>query len=205
MITRPEIKDGLIVERADLEKVLQITSSTKDKRGFATSLTFEDGWLTVAGRNSIARAPASGVWPLTIIVRYSWARRLSRNLPPGDPVILRVEDGRLFVNRYSEPCRWTTEIDPPDPSVRKMNDERSRILKAASALEPFLVDQEDLRSAVAVARQRGPASWEQCEATMISAVAKAWAALAPLGVETSDLRPLIDTAVRTAWVKKKGK
>jgi len=33
---------------------------------------------------------------------------------------------------------------------------------------------------------------------MIATVAKAWIVLAPLGVETSDLRSLIDNAVRNA-------
>jgi len=34
---------------------------------------------------------------------------------------------------------------------------------------------------------------------MIAIVAKAWVVLAPLGVETADLRQLVNTAVRNAW------
>ena len=34
---------------------------------------------------------------------------------------------------------------------------------------------------------------------MISIVAKAWVLLAPLGVETADIRRLIEKAVRNAW------
>ena len=34
---------------------------------------------------------------------------------------------------------------------------------------------------------------------MIATVAKAWALLAPLGIETSDLRSLIDNAVRNGF------
>jgi hypothetical protein len=34
---------------------------------------------------------------------------------------------------------------------------------------------------------------------MISAVARAWEHLAPLGVETAELKKLIDDAVRGAW------
>jgi hypothetical protein len=37
---------------------------------------------------------------------------------------------------------------------------------------------------------------------MIATVAKAWIVLAPLGVETSDLRSLIDNAVRNAFTGK---
>jgi hypothetical protein len=34
---------------------------------------------------------------------------------------------------------------------------------------------------------------------MISIVAKAWVLLAPLGIETPDLRRLVELAVRNAW------
>ena len=34
---------------------------------------------------------------------------------------------------------------------------------------------------------------------MIAIVAKAWMLLAPLGIETADIRRLVDKAVRNAW------
>jgi hypothetical protein len=34
---------------------------------------------------------------------------------------------------------------------------------------------------------------------MIAMIAKAWMLLAPLGVETADLRRLVNDAVRNAW------
>ena len=71
---------------------------------------------------------------------------------------------------------------------------------AATVLRPFLIV-----SLAETARQLGPASWQEGEETMITAVSKAWAILAPLGVETSDLRSLMDRAVRTAWKTKKDK
>jgi hypothetical protein len=174
------------------------------RRVAGASLRFDDGWLFVAAGSAVAKAPAQGVWPLTIIVGSSWVWRLARSLPPGDPVLLHVENGRLYANKFSEPCKWSTEENPLDPSLGEVDDE-SRIFEAATVLKPFLVSREDIQSLVKTARSRGPATWLESEETMISAVSKAWALLAPLGVETSDLRRLADGAVRNAWKAQKDK
>jgi len=48
-------------------------------------------------------------------------------------------------------------------------------------------------------RARGTASWCVEEKKMMAIVAKAWLLLASLGVETSDIRRLVDSAIRHAW------
>jgi hypothetical protein len=113
-------------------------------------------------------------------------------------VLLRVENGRLYASKYSEPCKWSTEENPLDTSLGTFSEEQ-RIFEAATVLKPFLVGKGDIQSLVYTARNRGPATWLESEETMISAVSRAWALLAPLGVETSDLRNLVDGAVRNAW------
>lgn len=204
MTNPPVPKDGLIVGRAALAQALRIVSGEMGRRVSGASLRFEDGWLFVAAGRAVAKVPAQGFWPVTIIVGSSWVRRLGKSLPPGDPVYLHVENGRLYANKYSEPCKWTTVEDPLLPSLGGVTEGR-RILEAATALKPFLVSREDLHSLVELARNRGPATWREEDEAMISAVSKAWALLAPLGVETSDLRGLIDGAVRNAWKAKSGK
>jgi hypothetical protein len=200
MIVPSEIKDGLSVAREDLAEALGIVYSMMGRRASGVSLRFDDGWLYIATGKTAAKARANGVWPLTIIVASSWVRRLARSLPPGDPVSLHVEDGRLYANKYSVPCQWTMEEDPLSPSLVEMEDVRDLIARAGTILKPFRVRKEDLRLAVEMAGARGPASWQRKEKKMIVAVAKAWAVLAQLGVETSDLRSLVDNAVRTAWM-----
>jgi len=192
------------LSRAELAEALGIVAQLMGRRATGASLRFEDGWLFVAAGSAVAQAPAQGSWPLTIIVGPSWVRRLAKSLPPGDPVLLRVENGRLHVNKYSEPCGWTTVKDPLDPSLGKVTEAR-RISEAATVLKPFLVGREDIQTLVELARKCGPAKWVESEETMISAVSKAWALLAPLGIETSDLRSLVDGAVRNAWKAQKGK
>ena len=58
---------------------------------------------------------------------------------------------------------------------------------------------KDLEQLVAEARAKGSASWSIEEKRMASIVAKAWVLLAPLGIETTDIRRLVNKAVRNAW------
>jgi hypothetical protein len=204
-MTNPTVPtDGVIVERKDMAEALGIVSRQMGRRISGATIRFEDGWLWVAAGNAAAKAPGQGYWPHSIIVGPAWVRRLAKSLPPGNPVFLRVENGRLYANKYSEPCRWTTANFPILPSLGGL-DENRRILEAATALKGFLVDKDDLQSLTEMARKRGPTAWREDEQTMISAVGAAWALLAPLGVETADLRDLIDGAVRNAWKPKKEK
>jgi hypothetical protein len=78
-------------------------------------------------------------------------------------------------------------------------DEERLILDAACILKPLRIDREALESLVVEARARGPAQWRPEEKKMIARVARVWEILAPLGVETSDIRRLVDKAVRNAW------
>ena len=204
MLNPPVPTDGLIVARAELAEALGIVAQLMGRRATGASLRFEDGWLFVAAGSAVAQARARGSWPLTIIVGPSWVRRLAKSLPPGDPVLLRVENGRLYANKYSEPCGWSTAKDPLDPSLGKVTEAR-RISEAASVLKPFLIGREEIEALVKMARKRGPLTWLESEETMISAVSRAWAHLAPLGIETSDLRSLVDGAVRNAWKTQKDK
>ena len=200
MIPHSDMPDGLEVSRADLAHAVGIVAGLMRKRPSSASLWFEDGSLNIASGSAIASAPARGTWPLTIIVGASWVRRLAKSIPAGDPVRLHVDasEGRLYANRYSEPCTLTLMPQPIDPKIPQP-DERRLILEAARILKPLLITKSDLDALVSEARDQGTVSWFEEEKKMITIVAKAWVLLAPLGVETSDIRQLVDKAVRDAW------
>jgi len=198
MIPPSDPTDGLDVARADLAQAVRIVAGEMGKRVSGASLRFEEGWLYIEAGNAVAKAPARGVWPVTIIVGALWVRRLARSIPTGDPVRLHVDDGRLYANRYSEPCTWTPVDIPLRPKPPVVN-EKQRILEAAKILKPLAVRQEDLETLVAEARARRTALCRPEEKKMIVLIARAWEMLAPLGVETADIRRLVDKAVRTAW------
>jgi hypothetical protein len=186
---------ALEVARADLLPAVEIVAGLMGKQPSGVSLQFEDGWLWIESGAGIAKIPARGTWPLTIIVGRSWVRRLAKSMPAGDPVRLRVEEGRLYANRYSEPCTRTAVKQPINPKGPQLD----KILDAARILKPLLISKWDLAALVVEARARGTVSWSVEEKKMIAIVAKAWVLLAPLGVETSDIRRLVDNAVRNAW------
>ena len=189
---------GLEVSRADLAQALKIVARAICKRPGDASFRFEDGCLSIEADNTVADAPARGTWPLPIFVGASWVRRLARRMPAGDPVHLRVDAGRLYANRYSEPCAWTPR-EQPAPTEPPTIDENLSILEAARILKPLRIRRSHLEELVSEARARGTASWSGEEKRMIATVAKAWVLLAPTGVETSDMRRLVDKAVRNAW------
>ena len=198
MMPRAALPGGLEVSRADLTHAVEIVAGLMGKRASGASLRFDDGWLFIEAGGGLAKAPARGTWPFTIIVGASWVRRLAKSMPAGDPVHLRVDHGRIYVNRYSEPCAWTPADYALNPEVHKV-DEKQRILEAARILKPLLINRSDLEELVSEARAKGTASWSAEEKKMIAIVAKAWELLAPLGVETPDIRRLVDRAVRNAW------
>lgn len=189
---------GLEVSRADLAQALKIVARAIRERPGDASFRFEDGCLSVDAYNTVADAPARGTWPLPIFVGTSWVSRLAKRLPAGDPVHLRVDAGRLYANRYSEPCAWIPVDRPLKPELPEV-DEKRLILEAARILKPLFITQKDLEALVVESRTRGPASWRAEEKKMVALVSKAWEMLAPLGVETADIRRLADKAVRNAW------
>lgn len=185
----------LEVARADLLHAIEIVAGLMGKQSSGVSLQLEDGWLWIESGAGIAKTPARGTWPQTIIAGRSWVRRLAKNMPAGDPVRLLVEEGRLYANRYSEPCTRTAVKQPINPKAPHAD----TILEAARILNPLLITKWDLAALVVEAGARGTPSWSEEDKKMLAIIAKAWVLLAPLGVETADIRRLVDQAVRNAW------
>jgi hypothetical protein len=188
----------LEVSRADLAQTLKIVARAIGKGTGDASFRFENGSLSVEAANTVAETAARGTWPLPIFAGLSWVRRLAKRMPAGNPIHLRVEAGRLYANRYSEPCAWTPRQQPAaaePPSI----DEDLLITEAARILKPLRVRRSQLEKLISDAHTRGAAAWSAEEKKMIAIVAKAWVVLAPLGVETTDLHQLVNNAVRNAW------
>ena len=198
MMPPSDLRYGLEVARADLVQALKIVVRAISKRGGDASFRFEDGCLSIEANNTVADTPARGTWPLPVFVGVSWIRRLAKRMPAGDPIRLRVDARRLYANRYSEPCAWTPR-EQPAPAEPPTVDEDLAILEAARILEPLRIRRSHLEELVSEVRARGTASWSGEEKKLIAITAKAWVLLAPLGVETSDIRRLVDKAVRNAW------
>ena len=189
---------SLSVGRADLTHALKIVARGIGRYAGEANLRFENGLLSVEAHGTVASAPASGVWPIPIFVQASWVRRLSRRMPPGDPLRLEIKEDRIYLERYSEPCALTPKAIPANPDLPQI-DQKGLIEEAAKVLKPLLIKRSDLEELVAEARAKGAVPWSIDEKRMTSIIAKAWVLLAPLGVDTTDIRRLVDKAVRNAW------
>lgn len=189
---------SLAIGRAELTHALKIVTRRIGKYAGEASLRFENGLLSVEAHGTVASAPASGAWPNPIFVQASWVRRLARRMPPGDPLRLEIKEDRICLERYSEPCAMTPTVIPGNPDLPQI-DETRLIEEAAKVLKPLLIKRSDLEKLVAEAQAKGASSWSADDKKMTSIVAKAWVLLAPLGIETTDIRRLVDKAVRNAW------
>jgi len=78
MIPHSDMPDGLEVSRADLLHAVEIVAGLMGKQPSGVSLQFEYGWLWIESGAGIAKTPARGTWPLTIIVGRSNSRAFPR-------------------------------------------------------------------------------------------------------------------------------
>ena len=195
----------LDVSRGDLAQALKIVARAIGTHPGYASFRFKDGCLSIEANNTAADAPARGTWPLPIFVSTWWVRRLARRLPAGDPIHLRVDAGRLYANRYSEPCGWTPR-EQAAPTEQSTIDENLLISEAAWILKPLRIERPAVQRLVSEALARGTSSWSRGivawseeERKMGTIIEKAWMKLAPFGVGMPDIHRLVDKTIRDAW------
>ena len=188
----------LHLSRVDFAQALKTAAQVIGKFPGHVGLRFDAGCLTIEAGGTVAIAPARGFWPTPIFVGASWVRRMGKRLPPGDPIHLRVEAGRLYLNRYSEACSLTAAEHIVSNELSEA-DEAELIAEAARILKSLRISPDALQELVSKTYVNGPISPSVEEKKMLSLIAKAWILLAPFGVGTDDLRQLVDNAVRNAW------
>ena len=189
----------LEVGRTGLIQALKIVAQVIKKTARHIGLTLEDGCLCIDASETTAKVPASGVWPSQIFVGASWVRLLAKKMPPGDPLVIRVEGERIYLGRYSERCAFTASEPNLIPALPQVDESRI-IADAARILKPLHIKTSDLEELVSKTRAKGSeVHWTSEEKRMIPIVARAWVLLAPLGIETPDIHRLVQKAVRNAW------
>jgi hypothetical protein len=189
---------SLEIGRMSLTHAQKIVAKAIGKDAGEASLRFEDGQVSIEAYGTVANSPANGVLPVPVFVRASWVKRLAQRMPPGDPVHLQIREGRIYLERYSEPCTFTPTESPMDSKGPQVNEERL-IREAARILKPLRIKRSDLEELVSGTRTKGTATWSPDEKRMTAIVARAWVLLAPLGIETADIRRLMEKTVRNAW------
>lgn len=191
------------VEREELLQYIAVLSKSITSKDKVARISFDDGWLMIAVGEADFAIAAEGKWAKPVSIDASWIQKMNRLLPAGNPLVLRVEKKHFYINTFGVPCREVAKKKTPSPSAIEPSREVLRSIgQAAKLLEPFHVTTQDVIELVNKSQAAGPPSWTADETKMIAIVAKAWALLAPLGIETSDLRSLIDNAVRNGFMRK---
>jgi len=192
------------VEREELLRYLAVLSKSISAKDKVARISFDDGWLMIAVGEADCAIAADGRWAKPVSIDASWIPKMNRLMPAGNPLVLRVEKKHFYINSFGVPCHDVAKKKPPAPSKVEPSREAIRSIgEAAKLLEPFHVTAQDVIELVKKAKCAGPPLWTAEETKMIATVAKAWALLAPLGIETSDLRFLIDNAVRNGFTRKR--
>jgi hypothetical protein len=191
------------VEREELLRYLTVLSKSISAKDKVAHISFDDGWLMIAVGEADCAIAAEGRWVKPVSIDASWIPKMNRLMPAGNPLVLRVERKHFYINSFGVPCHEVAKKKPLAPSKVEPSREALRSIgEAAKLLEPFHVTAQDVIELVKKAQCAGPPLWTTDETKMIATVAKAWAFLAPLGVETSDLQSLIDNAVRNGFTRK---
>ena len=192
---------ALRVDRDDLQRHLELLDASLTDDCTTVRISFLEDWMVIVRDTSNITIAAEGIWPHTIETAPLWISQISKNLKPDDPVVFRVDQDHLCIGSYRVPCKT---LNPAQPKKKPLPlDAYTRISNAARILEPFLVDANALTALVEHALERGYPTWMREEQTMIDAVARVWLILAPLGVETMDLRDCINAAVHSAMTRKR--
>ena len=191
------------VEREELLRYIAVLSKSITSKDKVARISFDDGWLMIGAGEADFAIAAEGKWAKPVSIDASWIQKMNRLLPAGNPLVLRVEKKHFYINSFGVPCHEVAKKKASAPSNVEPSREILRTIgQAAKLLEPFHVTAQDVIELVKKAQSVGPPSWTTDATRMIATVAKAWIVLAPLGVETSDLRSLIDNAVRNAFTRK---
>jgi hypothetical protein len=87
----PTDRYELEVSRGDLAQALKTVARAIGHDPGDACFRFADGYLSIEVGTTSADAPARGTWPLPIFVSTSWVRVVTRRMPKGDPIRLRVD------------------------------------------------------------------------------------------------------------------
>ena len=120
----PATNDGhlaaVVVARHDFEAACSlIKKHCRSSSQLRATLGFAGSHLELEIAGLGTRTPATGAWAGTANVPSSFLLGIAKLPPPGDPISIRIEEGRLHIGGSSVACIWhpSPMTPPPAPSV----------------------------------------------------------------------------------------
>ncbi len=146
-------------------------------------ISFNDGRLSIAHGGVEVSAPARGGWPGQARISGQFIVAVAKLLPPGDPIVLTVEGGKMRLATTSTTCTWQPEstnrielpMEPPLTMILNLPLKYSATEIANSGLTRIVQKAEERKT---------------------NLVNKAAKVLGPLGVKPTDLLPVVTACIR---------
>jgi hypothetical protein len=109
----------LKVDRAQFVDAVEVLAGmTKRNRTAKAMLTFANNVLSIKVGSTTMDVHAAGDWKGVAKANGQAFLFASRDLPATDPLIVKVEDDRLMIERRSVQCDWS-EFKPRMPPVKQ--------------------------------------------------------------------------------------
>lgn len=182
---------SLQIDRAELITALAaLRKFLRRKKGIQAALTFDGGLFYIEAGGMSVMASASGEWRGQARVQSSLLIAYAGQLPPGDPLMVKVADSYFHLGSCRISCLWTAAEDDwvPRPTIRLPMD--------ATLMQILTLrlhhSAEEIRQS-ALETQVGAAVKERDER-----LGRAARALEPLGVTWGDLEWLVEHALKRA-------
>ena len=90
------------------EQLKRLRKAVKRKTKGTAAVSYRDGVFTISLDNVDITASAEGSFPGVASLPGINLLRVSKELPHNDPLTFAYEDGRLWIEKFSLPCSWST-------------------------------------------------------------------------------------------------
>lgn len=105
---------NISVSKDDLEIAIKtITKKARARDPNVFEMSYQNGVLTCQSLDALLGIPANGTWAAPIAVSGFAMKKIATQLPAKNPLNLRYEDGRFFIEGFSIPASITSGRPAP--------------------------------------------------------------------------------------------
>lgn len=170
----------LSIGRGDFAKAIRLVSVALPRKGdLEARITFADGLLTLEAAGARTQSDATGEWPGVARASLRALKGVSTKLPSQDPLTIRHDAGRFYIEGWSVPSAWQ-DIDAGMLALT-IKPEIGDLLAVAADNSSARIASSGLAKAVVSA-----------ELSVAATLKKAASILGPLGITVRDLEDLLN-------------
>jgi hypothetical protein len=177
-------KFELTVGRGDLADGMEIaTVGVRKGKPGTLRFSFDGVLLQLTGPGASKVVAADGDWPAAVTVDAAIMQQVATRLPNQDPLILKVENNRLYIGGFSVGAE-IADIAPPPVDLPIDHSSADIMVALAKLGEPRVIGTIG-RIAVEKAKR-------ELDGKVLAAVRH----LSPYGVKSADIEPVVHQAIK---------